>query len=180
FDHYQDFETRAELRPSAWVIPLNPWPAGHLHLVEIPTPSEHNDNVVAQWIAERPNGSLEPLAFSYALHWTGESPGDAQRGRVVATRVASGRSDDAVQYFVDFESDALAEISSRRVLEGVVTIDPPSAAAILDQQVAKNPKTGGWRLVFQVSVREPARLTAFLREGPNVLTERWVEDATPP
>jgi len=179
FDHYQDFETRAELRPSAWIVPLNPWPAGQLRLVEIPTPSEHNDNVVAQWIAERPDDSLEPLAFSYALHFTGESPGDAQRARIVATRVAAGR-DDAVQYFIDFEGDALAKISSRRVLEGVVSIDPPSAAAILDQQVLKNPATRGWRLVFQVRVSEPARLTAVLREGPNVLTERWVEDVTPP
>jgi len=179
FDHYQDFEARTDLRPSGWVVPLEPWPPGRVGLVEIPTPGEHNDNIVAQWIVDRPSGALDPLTFSYALRWTDGSPADPRLARVVATRVAAGTSDDAERYFVDFEGGALSKISSTRVLEGVVSIDPPSAGEILDQQVAKNPTTRGWRLVFQLRVREPARLTAFLREGPRVLTERWIEDATP-
>jgi glucans biosynthesis protein len=180
FDHYQDFETRADTRPSAWIVPLQQWPAGHVELVEIPTPSEHNDNIVAYWVADRAPDALDPVVFSYALHWTGRDPSGPKLGRVVATRLAPGSSDDSRRFLVDFEGDALAQIPHERIVEGVVSIDPPDAAAILDQQVSKNPVTGGWRLVMHVHVGQPARLTASLREGSRSLTEAWSYEVLPP
>ncbi len=179
FDHYQDFETRADARPSAWIQPLQQWPSGHVELVEIPTPSEHNDNVVAYWVPDRASDATDPLVFSYALHFTGRDPGGGKLGRVVATRIAPGSSDDTRRFLVDFQGGSLASIPRERVVEGVLGIDPPQGAAILDQQVAKNPVTGGWRLVFQVRVDDGARLTASLREGANRLTEDWSYEVAP-
>ncbi|HPB69119.1 MAG TPA: glucan biosynthesis protein, partial [Candidatus Omnitrophota bacterium] len=40
FDHYQDLETRSDLRPSVWVQPLNKWGKGHVELLQIPTTNE--------------------------------------------------------------------------------------------------------------------------------------------
>jgi glucans biosynthesis protein len=178
FDHYQDFETRAERRPSAWVEPLANWPAGHVELIEIPTPSEQNDNIVAFWAVDRPPESVEPLAFSYALSFIGGEPLAVPLARVVATRLAEGR-DGAVRYLVDFAGPELAAIPAGRVLEGVVELRPPEAATLLDQQVAKNPVTGGWRLVFQLRVNDAVRVTAELRAAGEALTERWSEDVAP-
>src|SRR6266480_8079722 len=53
FDHYQDLETQPERRVSAWVEPSGGWGAGSVELVEIPTPSDTNDNVVAYWVPEK-------------------------------------------------------------------------------------------------------------------------------
>jgi glucans biosynthesis protein len=179
FDHYQDFETREDRRPSAWVQPLLGWPAGRIELTEIPTPSEQNDNVVAFWNVQRPADSLQPLAFSYALRFLGGEPAAMPLARVAATRVAAGSSDGAIRYLLDFEGAELAKIPADRVVEGVVAIDPPSAGAVLDQQLTKNPVTGGWRLVFQLQLEDAGRVRAQLRERANVLTERWIDEVAP-
>ncbi len=71
FDHYQDLETRPELRPSTWVAPHGDWGDGRVQLVEIPTKSDTNDNVVAFWV---PNAPPEPggmAAFAYSVYWYG-------------------------------------------------------------------------------------------------------------
>jgi glucans biosynthesis protein len=44
---------------------------------------------------------------------------------------------------------------------------------VLEQQVMRNPVTGGWRLVFQLKPAGPVELRAFLRHGDAVLTETW-------
>jgi glucans biosynthesis protein len=43
FASYQDLETMAERRPSAWVEPKAGWGKGRVELVEIPTNNELND-----------------------------------------------------------------------------------------------------------------------------------------
>ena len=54
FDHYQDLETRPELRPSVWVAPQGDWGEGSIELVEIPTKADTNDNIVAFWVPNKP------------------------------------------------------------------------------------------------------------------------------
>lgn len=49
FHQFEDAEARYDLRPSAWVSPRPGWSNGEVVLVEIPTNSETNDNVVAFW-----------------------------------------------------------------------------------------------------------------------------------
>jgi glucans biosynthesis protein len=45
FDHYQDLETRMELRPSVWVTPHGDWGAGRVDVIQLPTAEEIHDNV---------------------------------------------------------------------------------------------------------------------------------------
>lgn len=69
FDYYQDLEAQYHTRPSAWIEPLNDWGKGQIQLVEIPSDSETNDNIVAYW---QPEGGLKqgiPYSFSYQLTW---------------------------------------------------------------------------------------------------------------
>ena len=47
YENYLDLEARYHLRPSVWIEPKNSsWGAGHLHLVQIPSPEEIHDNIV--------------------------------------------------------------------------------------------------------------------------------------
>jgi glucans biosynthesis protein len=178
FDHYQDLETRQELRPSAWVAPKGDWGPGHVELVEIPTPSERNDNIVAYWVPDRPEGTTAPLDFAYELRFFSDDSTLPPGGRAVATRRDGGTYEDASRYVVDFEGPGLSAIPEEVVLQGVIsTQSPDGGAEILEQQVQKNPVTGGWRLVFQVRPRgnDPVTLRAFLRRGEQTLTETWVD-----
>ncbi|MGC8040524.1 glucan biosynthesis protein, partial [Salmonella enterica] len=50
FSHYEDLDYNYQSRPSAWVEPKGKWGSGRVELVQIPTPDETNDNIVAYWI----------------------------------------------------------------------------------------------------------------------------------
>jgi glucans biosynthesis protein len=182
FDHFQDLETRQEKRPSAWVAPKGEWGPGHAELVEIPTDSERHDNIVAFWVPRRAEGSLAPLSIAYELRFYSDDTTLPPGGRAVATRRDRGTHDDAWRYVVDFEGPGLRSIPEEIVLQGVVsTRSSDGDAEVIEQQVQKNPVTGGWRLVFQVRPRggAPVDLRAFLRRGEQTLTETWVETLEP-
>lgn len=175
FDHYQDLETRAEQRPSVWVTPRGDWGAGNVELVEIPTKSDTNDNIVAFWVSEKPAKAGDMVAFAYALNWYGDDPTRPPGGRVVATRRDRGIAEGVSRFVVDFAGKELDALPAGTVLRGVVSVaSKEDAAEVLEQQVVKNPATGGWRLTFQVRAKKtPVELRAFLDQGGNALTETW-------
>jgi glucans biosynthesis protein len=86
FDHYQDVGTRAELRPSAWIVPRSEWGPGRVELVEIPTPNESNDNIVAYWVPDKMPAPGEKMAFAYDLFWHGKEPERSPNATVLSTR----------------------------------------------------------------------------------------------
>ncbi|MET0606094.1 MAG: glucan biosynthesis protein, partial [Beijerinckiaceae bacterium] len=53
---FQDDDQRLERRPSLWVEPIGDWGAGALQLVEIPSDSDVNKNIVAYWRPKAPMG----------------------------------------------------------------------------------------------------------------------------
>jgi glucans biosynthesis protein len=180
FDHYQDLEARPDLRPSVWVVPKGDWGAGSVELVEIPTDDDSNDNVVAYWVPEDEFAPDRPLRRAYSLFWHGDERTRPSGGRVVATRRDAGMRDGALRLIVDFEGGAFQRLPDDAVVEGYVTMTGdgnPDArpAELLEQQVIRNPVTGGWRLVFQLRAPDddPVELRAFLRHGDDVLTETW-------
>ncbi len=88
FDHYQDLEARYELRPSAWVEPRGQWGKGRVELVQIPTPDETNDNIVAFWVPDAMPALRRPLDVEYNVRWQREkeTPAAARVGRADAPR----------------------------------------------------------------------------------------------
>lgn len=176
FDHYQDLETRAELRPSTWVAPRSDWGDGAVELVEIPTNADVNDNIVTYWVPKEQPKPGEPMSYAYTLSWYDDDPRRSPGGRVVATRRDFGRSADAQRVVLDFAGGKLESIPGSEVLRGVVTVlNGDEAATILDQQVLKNEVTGGWRLMCQIrpKTRDTLELRAFLDKGGDTLTETW-------
>ena len=176
FASYQDLETRADIRPSGWVTPHGDWGSGNVELVEIPTKSDTNDNVVAYWVPDKQPKRGEPFAFGYTLSWFGDDPGRPPLGRGVATRRDSGNKEDTQRFVIDFAGKALEAIPADQVVRGHVTIAAEdNAAELLDQHVVKNPVTGGWRLSMHVQPKRkaPIELRAFLDKDGATLTETW-------
>ncbi len=177
FANYQDLEARYELRPSAWVEPRGAWGAGRIELVQIPTPDETNDNIVAFWVPDTPPVPKKPFDFAYRIRWQKDSEVRPPLAYVAQTRRGHGYSrtpDPSVGFVVDFEGAVFKKLPADAEVEPVVTAD--GNGQILESHVYRNDATGGYRLRLRVKPiddKKPVELRAFLRSGANTLTTTW-------
>ncbi|MCC6197930.1 MAG: glucan biosynthesis protein, partial [Burkholderiales bacterium] len=177
FANYQDLEARYELRPSAWVEPRGAWGAGRIELVQIPTPDETNDNIVAFWVPDTPPVPKKPFDFAYRIRWQKDSEVKPPLAYVAQTRRGHGYSrtpDPSVGFAVDFEGAVFKKLPADAEVEPVVTAD--GNGEVLESHVYRNDVTGGYRLRLRVKPiddKKPVELRAFLRSGANTLTTTW-------
>jgi glucans biosynthesis protein len=178
FDNYEDSEAHYELRPSAWVEPVGSWGPGRVELVELNTPDETNDNIVAYWVPDQLPAIGQPIDLTYRLHWQGTQ--QMQRppgGWVVQTRIGRGfaeLADDEQQFVVDFTGPSLDALPADAKVKAVVTA--PSNGQIVESNAYRVEATGAWRMtvrVKQLHPTEPTELRGFLQNDSNVLTETW-------
>ena len=106
FEEYEDLEARFGLRPSLWVEPLEGWGQGHVRLIEIPSPAEVNDNIVAFWVPRAPVEAGSEWRFKYRLYWSMEAPVRPELAQTAATRVGMGGSPpdgESRKFVIDFQ-----------------------------------------------------------------------------
>jgi len=177
FDNYQDLEARYELRPSAWVEPHGNWGSGRIELVQIPTPNETNDNIVAYWVPDTPPALRKPFDFEYRVRWQKENETRPPLAYVAQTRHGHGysREPDASEGFlIDFDGPIFRKLPPDEPVESVLTVD--NNGEVVENRVYRNEVTGGWRLrlrVKQIDDKKPVELRAFLRSKGNTLTSTW-------
>jgi glucans biosynthesis protein len=178
FTSYEDTEARYELRPSAWIEPIGSWGAGRVELVQLHTPNETNDNVVAYWVPERLPPPGEALDFAYRLHWQGARVAQEPPGAwVMQSRVGRGYrelADDEHQFMVDFSGPSLTALPPGAEVKAVVSA--PVNGEILETNAYLVEATGAWRmmiLVKQLDATQPVELRGYLQHGEDVLTETW-------
>jgi glucans biosynthesis protein len=178
FDNYEDSEAHYELRPSAWIEPVGSWGPGRVELVELNTPDETNDNIVAYWVPDQLPATGQPIDITYRLHWQGTQQMQRPPGAWVAqTRIGRGfaeLADDEQQFVVDFIGPALAALPADARVKAVVTA--PSNGQIVESNAYRVEATGAWRMtvrVKQLHPAEPTELRGFLQNDTNVLTETW-------
>ncbi len=175
FENYQDLEASYDQRPSVWIEPIGKWGRGAVRLVELSTPDETNDNIVAFWVPEKLPPPGEALQYEYRLHWFLDQikpPG----GYAVATRHGRTKTHepDLERFFVDFSSPYLAKQGADPAIEAVVTVG--TGAKLTHSVVLKNPHNGTWRVAFSIrpdGSKQPVELRCFLKKSPHVLTETW-------
>lgn len=180
FRDFQDLEARYERRPSLWVEPVGDWGDGSVLLIEIPSDSEANDNIVAFW---RPRALLKPGTehhFAYRLNWGGEPP-PVQPGpaRVVATRVGlagAGADMDEITrriFVIDFSADKLAELAAAGAISVAVR---NSAGKISDPVIVTDPAVNGARVYIELEPSgEPVvELDCTLMQDGKPVSEKWV------
>jgi glucans biosynthesis protein len=184
FSSYEDPETRYDLRPSAWVEPVGSWGPGRVELVQIPTPDETNDNIVAYWVPDTQPAPGEPLDLAYRIHWQGSRIVQQPPGAWVAqSRVGRGYralAADEHQFMVDFVGGALAHLPPDAPVKAVVS--SPSNGEILETNAYHVDATGAWRmmvLVKQLDASRPVELRGYLQHGSDVLTETWANLVPP-
>ncbi len=195
FEHYHDDQAKSERRPSLWVEPIGKWGKGSVRLVEIPTDSETNDNIVAFWTPDAPVKAGRAVSLRYRLSWTGDAPPptatpEAELARVVATRsgragepgkdvVAGGRriaiefrgaNLSALRTAIDIQADVGAHNGKVRNLSHYPAASQDGATDTL------------WRVTFDVLPDgvEPADVRVVLRQKGRPLTETWTALVFPP
>lgn len=89
FADYLDLEARYERRPSLWVGPLDGWGPGGVELVELPTPSEFHDNIVAAWVPQAPFEAGEERRYRYRLRTFAQRLSEQSLLQAVRTREAA-------------------------------------------------------------------------------------------
>jgi len=177
FDSYQDLEARYDLRPSAWVEPIGKWGSGRIELVQIPTPDETNDNIVAFWVPDATPAPRTPIDLEYRIRWQKESEMRPPLAYVAQTRRGHGYSrtpDPSVGFLVDFEGPVFRKLPNAAVVESVVTVD--GNGELLENRAYPNEVSGGYRLRVRVKPldpRKPVELRAFLRAGTDTLSTTW-------
>ncbi len=178
FGSYEDNEARYELRPSAWIEPVGSWGPGRVELVQLHTPDETNDNIVAYWVPDRLPATGQPLDFSYRLHWQGTQTMQHPPGAWVAqTRAGHGfvaLAEDEQQFIVDFTGPSLAALPADAKVEAVVTA--PANGKIVESNAYRVEATGAWRMtvrVKQLDPTQPTELRGFLQSDAKALTETW-------
>ena len=115
FGSYEDSEARYELRPSAWIEPVGDWGPGRVELVQLHTPDETNDNIVAYWVPNTLPAKGQPLDFTYRLHWQGAQMQRPPGAWVTQTRVGRGYyelAENEHQFVVDFTGPSLAALAA--------------------------------------------------------------------
>lgn len=160
-------------RPSAWVEPLTDWGKGRVELIEIPTPDENNDNIVAFWVPAKQPPPGEALTYRYRIHWQLEEPVRSPLGRVIATRIGGGEAARSRKYVVDFKGGPLAELAPGAEVGSVVDAGD---AELHERRVEFDPYAQAWRLVLQVVPKNenslPTLRAHLVHDGKQV-TETW-------
>jgi glucans biosynthesis protein len=185
FSRYEDLKDRYDLRPSAWIEPANDWGKGHVRLVEIPTPDETNDNIVAFWAPDTLPPPGQAMQFDYRIRWTRDEPailngdlayvwqtlrstGEVYQSNLVRTY------DGSLAFLVDFTGPSLGALPAAAPVTASVSAN--DNVEIVGTDLQPNPAIKGWRLTYRVKVKNPAEaseLRAALVSGGRTLTETW-------
>lgn len=185
FASYHDLGARYDQRPSAWVAPQGDWGAGEVVLVQIPTDSETNDNIVAFWTPADKLVLGEPRSLAYTVSFGAAEVAQSPMGRAINTFVGDGgivgggSVDGAYRLIVDFAGGPLERLKGRAAVLGMVSMANGTNGAdqgeVIEHFVEYNAALQSWRLSI---LARPARgqsleLRAYLREGDKTLTETW-------
>lgn len=179
FDRYQDGVAKYQTRPSLWVEPKGDWGEGEVRLVEIPTPSEYHDNIVAFWVSRWPVAKGQALEYRYRLSALSDEPALSREARVVATRQAPIEGNPrARRLVIEFEGDTLTGLAEQRLVESNVEV---SGGKLLRTEIDRLPDSSNRRLFVDVELegKRTADVRAFLTVDEKRVSETFASQVRP-
>ncbi|MDB5736378.1 MAG: glucan biosynthesis protein [Sphingomonas bacterium] len=184
-DHYQDDGVFYEKRPSLWVEPKGDWGAGAVTLVELPTDTETNDNIVAFWMPAAPARAGNHYDLAYRLRWIAGEPLPAGPGRVVDQwRGIGGRPGQplnaaATKLVIDFVGPMLAGLDRSSGVTPDLDVTRGKAADVAAYPVVG--QVNRWRLMADItpSGHDPVDVRAVLRKGGMPISEVFITQIFP-
>jgi glucans biosynthesis protein len=177
FDHYQDDGVFYEKRPSLWIEPQGDWGEGAVTLVEIPTRTETEDNIVAFWTPAGKQTAGKRYALSYRAHWIAGEPEASPIAHVVDTwrgiAAAPGMEPvkGATRVVVDFSGASLKGLGRESKVEAKVDVTRGRALTTAAYPVVGS--DGRWRLIMDIAPDQgqTVDVRAYLSRNGSALTE---------
>jgi glucans biosynthesis protein len=198
FARYLDAEAQYHRRPSQWVTPQGDWGEGHVELVELPSPDETHDNIVAYWISATPLGAGETRHFRYQTQTRHHAPTAALLAKVIRTRQgnaavpgeADSQSAHQRQWVVDFAGGKLTRLSADQPVKlRLETLNPDTlvfetlALKTLALKTQGDPVTlpqvkalpdNTWRATFRTKpMTSPTDVRLMLTLHGETISETW-------
>ncbi|KDC49524.1 glucan biosynthesis protein G [Pseudoalteromonas fuliginea] len=180
FNNYFDTEAHYHDRPSLWIEPEGEWGNGRVELVEIPTDTETNDNIVSYWVPEKPFKAGDSLKLSYKMTTFNAHLNQHEKARVVRTRIGSaalpGEDNPPPkshrQFTVDFSGPELNQLSKKLDLKADIQL---TTGEVSDVTIQKLPDTYGWRVAFKIAPQDgkPVDMRLSLKLREKEISEVW-------
>lgn len=170
FEDFHDEGSRYERRPSAWIRPRGDWGEGVVTLVEIPSDSETNDNIVAYFRPKAPLLKGGEFSFSYLLSWPDlKTPGPSW-AYVVRTGYGIDEITKQPQYVIDYEAHVPIEIDRLEVEAEV------SGASTTSVGIASLPDPSRFRVILTFTPEEVelAEARVVPKVGGTPIGETWL------
>ncbi len=180
FDDYQDASAHYQSRPSLRVEPIGDWGKGAIQLLELPTPFEYNDNIVASWQPQTPIKAGGEYEFAYRLLWGDLNPDPTLDLAFVAdTRTGPGGASTAKpdptlrKFVIDFRGGTLSGIVDDTNIQVVAGA---TSGQIQNTALFKLEAEGIHRLVLDVKMDggKTVELNAHLAGYGQRLSETWL------
>lgn len=176
FANYQDDDQRYERKPSLWLEPIGEWGQGAVQLLEIPTDSEINDNILAYW---RPRGQMPPgidVTIAYRQFWSWTPPDRPPLATVQSTRVGRGGGQRRRRFLVEFSGETLSGNAGE--IRAVVSTN---VGAISNLRLIHTPERKSLRSLFELDpgAENACELRLVLEAGGKPISETWLYRWTP-
>ncbi len=176
FRSYEDNRLKYEQRPSAWVETSQDWGSGNVVLVEIPTGSEDNDNIVAFWTPDKAVKKGDSIELNYTLSFGQPTISKEPGGHVAQTfagRESRDEKGDAYRFVVDFQGKNLSELKPNAAVVG--SVSGGEGVEILEYFVQYVDAKNAWRLsvLARPETGKSLSLRGYLSLDGKPLTETW-------
>ncbi|WP_089175497.1 glucan biosynthesis protein [Bosea sp. AS-1] len=170
---FQDDDQRFELRPSVWMQPLGDWGAGSVQLIEIPSDSEPNRNIIMYWRPKQPLAAGAEATMSYRQAWCWQPPDRPELA--IATRMRQGKGSQGRRrrFLVEFTGDKLADAGVVAATRAAISTQP---GTIQNVRLWPYPERKLMRVGFEVDPGNEnlCELRLVLQAGGQAVSETWL------
>ncbi|ARN81421.1 glucan biosynthesis protein [Methylocystis bryophila] len=169
---YQDDDEHWEQRPSIWIEPHHDWGEGSVQLVEIPSESELNQNIVAYWRPKDRLAANSEKKFAYRQFWCWSPPTRPPLAVVSAARSGRGALPKHRRFVVVFSGEALGD-PARPPAQASLSAKPGSFLKLHDEF---DPASKTHRVVFELDPNGEtfSELRLELKVGEEKVSESWI------
>lgn len=177
FHRFEDDDQHWEARPSLWIEPIGEWAKGFVELIEIPSESENNDNIIAYWKPREPLVPGRDAAFAYRQFWCWNPPERPSLAVATESRHGRGSSPKRRRFLVEFSGDNLGAVRGDDV-KANLTATPGS---ITSARTFFSAEKKTCRILFELDTNGEtySELRLVLEAGGAPISETWLYRWTP-
>ncbi|MCA3585696.1 MAG: glucan biosynthesis protein [Methylocystis sp.] len=177
FAAFNDDDQRYELRPSLWIEPIGDWGAGNVQLIEIPSESEVNDNIIAFWRPKAVLAAGSETPFAYRQFWSWTPPERPPLAQAAGIRIGRGSQGRRRRFLVEFAGDMF---TPERAAEFKLNLSATPGQIIAPRLIIASERRSA-RVLFDLDPGSDntVELRLLLESGEKPVSETWLYRWTP-